>query len=368
MLKGTGVQSYYAGGFVYKANKTLDYILHAEGVIRATDATGGQTLSFEYFLKYHLGNTRVVFKSSGTVLQTTDYYPFGKEHAPLPISNGNRYLYNGKEKQEFKLSNSSLDWYDYGRRFYNPQLGRFTTIDPLAEKFPWQSPYCYAGNNPIRFIDYNGLGPGDRVKAARSMTGIKYKQETVSSMRTANTAEARQYMDCAEFVCRVLGADQITDGVQHMNSSGLKSYFDNKDKFISSADPQVGDIAVWKGHVGVVTEVGEDGKIKLTHARGAGKLSMENPYAIYPEQYRDSEFYGYYRPVTETPDGKIDNNGNPVTTNNQSTNSTGSFDLTPQPETAVQDNTRVANNSFIQQINNLPQGNYKVVNGQIAPQ
>jgi len=200
------------------------------------------------------------------------------------------------------------------------------------------------------------------------MTGIEYKQETVFSMRTANTAEARQYMDCAEFVCRVLGADQITDGVQHMNSSGLKSYFDNKDKFISSAEPQVGDIAVWEGHVGVVTEVGEDGKIKLTHARGEKKLSMENPETISPEKYRKSTFYGYYRPVTETPDGKIDNNGNPVTTNNQSTNSTGSFDLTPQPETAVQDNTRVVNNSFIQQINNLPQGNYKVVNGQIVPQ
>ncbi|NMC33977.1 MAG: CHAP domain-containing protein, partial [Veillonellaceae bacterium] len=278
--------------------------------------------------------------------------------------NKNRYLYNGKEY----ISEGDLNWYDYGARFYGPDGSRFFTIDPLAEKFPWQSPYCYAGNNPIRFIDYNGLGPGDRVKAARSMTGIEYKQETVSSMRTANTAEARQYMDCAEFVCRVLGADQITDGVQHMNSSGLKSYFDNKDKFINSADPQVGDIAVWKGHVGVVTEVGEDGKIKLTHARGAGKLSKENPYAISPEQYRDSEFYGYYRPVTETPDGKIDNNGNPVATNNQSTNSTGSFDLTPQPETAVQDNTRVVNNSFIQQINNLPQGNYKVVNGQIVPQ
>jgi len=364
MLKGTTVVNFYAGSCVYRGNKTLDYTLHPEGVVRAT----GEGLSYEYFLKDHLGNTRVVFSSDGAVLQTTDYYAFGMSHTPKAKENENRYLYNGKEQQDALIGGVKFDWYDYGARFYGPDGSRFFTIDPLAEKFPWQSPYCYAGNNPIRFIDYNGLGPGDRVKAARSMTGIEYKQETVSSMRTANTAEARQYMDCAEFVCRVLGADQITDGVQHMNSSGLKSYFDNKDKFISSADPQVGDIAVWKGHVGVVTEVGEDGKIKLTHARGAGKLSKENPYAISPEQYRDSEFYGYYRPVTETPDGKIDNNGKPVATNNQSNNSTESFDLTPQPETAVQDNTRVFNNSFIQQINNLPQGNYKVVNGQIVPQ
>ena len=365
MLRGITVESYYEGACVYRGDGSLDYILHPEGVVRAT----GQGLSHEYFLKDHLGSTRVVFGSNGAVLQATDYYAFGLEHTPKAKENENRYLYNGKELQDETFAGGvRLGWYDYGARFYDPQLGRFHTVDLMTEKFPWQSPYCYAGNNPIRFIDYNGLGPGDRVKAARSMTGIEYKQETVFSMRTANTAEARQYMDCAEFVCRVLGADQITDGVQHMNSSGLKSYFDNKDKFISSAEPQVGDIAVWEGHVGVVTEVGEDGKIKLTHARGEKKLSMENPETISPEKYRKSTFYGYYRPVTETPDGKIDNNGNPVTTNNQSTNSTGSFDLTPQPETAVQDNTRVVNNSFIQQINNLPQGNYKVVNGQIVPQ
>jgi len=40
-------------------------------------------------------------------------------------------------------------------------------------------------------------------------------------------------MDCAEFVCRVLGADQITNGVQYMNSTGLKSFFDNYDDLLN---------------------------------------------------------------------------------------------------------------------------------------
>ena len=50
-------------------------------------------------------------------------------------------------------------FYYYGARFYDPSIGRFTTVDPLAEKYSFQNPQAYAANNPIRYIDFMGLGP-----------------------------------------------------------------------------------------------------------------------------------------------------------------------------------------------------------------
>jgi len=124
-------------------------------VVRAT----GQGLSHEYFLKDHLGSTRVVFNGNGAVLQATDYYAFGLEHTPLAISNTNRYLYNGKELQDEPFAGGvKLGWYDYGARFYDPTIARWVTVDPLAHKpknLPI-SPYAYTANNPISRIDPDG--------------------------------------------------------------------------------------------------------------------------------------------------------------------------------------------------------------------
>jgi RHS repeat-associated protein len=64
----------------------------------------------------------------------------------------NLYLYNDKELQE----DFDLDWYDYGARMYDPQLGRFHTIDTYSEKYYSMTNYQYGANNPIRYIDVNG--------------------------------------------------------------------------------------------------------------------------------------------------------------------------------------------------------------------
>ncbi len=72
------------------------------------------------------------------------------------VPSENKYLYNGKELQDEQLGGINLDWYDYGARFYDPALGRFHTQDRFAEKYLDFSPYQYAANNPVLFIDVNG--------------------------------------------------------------------------------------------------------------------------------------------------------------------------------------------------------------------
>ncbi|SMP33580.1 RHS repeat-associated core domain-containing protein [Chryseobacterium profundimaris] len=81
----------------------------------------------------------------------TNYYPFGLMHNAQAndFKNAYQYKYNGKELQETGM-------YDYGARFYMPDIGRWGVVDPLAETSRRWSTYNYSYNNPIRFIDPDG--------------------------------------------------------------------------------------------------------------------------------------------------------------------------------------------------------------------
>jgi len=91
--------------------------------------------------------------NTGAIEQVTHYYPFGAVYSDAGTNDAlQRYKYNGKELDRMH----GLNLYDYGARNYDPLLGRFDRFDSKAWRKPWQSPYTYGRNNPLRFIDPDG--------------------------------------------------------------------------------------------------------------------------------------------------------------------------------------------------------------------
>ncbi|MGD1318736.1 RHS repeat domain-containing protein [Chryseobacterium sp. 2R14A] len=110
-----------------------------------------------YHYSDHLGNVRVSFakeNNTAVIIEKNEYYAFGLKQNGNSINyTGIRYnyQYNGKEFQD------EIGMYDYGARFYMPDLGRWGVVDPLAEVTPHLSPYHYANNNPLMYNDPTGM-------------------------------------------------------------------------------------------------------------------------------------------------------------------------------------------------------------------
>lgn len=148
----------YADGFQYE-NNTLQFFPHPEGYVRNNSGV------YEYIYQYkdHLGNIRLSYNKNLNIIEENNYYPFGleqKSHTNIVNTIGNaaaqKYKYNGKELQDDNIGGSQFNVYDYGKRMYDPSIGRFLKIDRLAEKYHNLTPYSYAGNNPIYFVDIQG--------------------------------------------------------------------------------------------------------------------------------------------------------------------------------------------------------------------
>ncbi|WP_026705774.1 RHS repeat domain-containing protein [Flavobacterium soli] len=162
----------YLDGYQY-VDASLQFFPTAEGYVRVS---GGTIFNYVYHYTDHLGNIRLSYTKEGTtvsLLEENHYYPFGMKHSynsdirdwGVSPETGEiyavleevrrgayQYKYNGKEYQD----ELSLNWYDYGARNYDPAIGRWMNIDPLAEKYKRWTPYNYAMDNPVKFIDPDG--------------------------------------------------------------------------------------------------------------------------------------------------------------------------------------------------------------------
>lgn len=115
----------------------------------------------------YFGDFRVEHVKS-PVIGSQDYYPFGMALGNYQRENSlnNQYQYNGKEQQNAL----SLGWLDYGARMYQPEIGRFGTLDNHASGFARFSPYNYATNNPVLFTYPDGNYPVNIVNANGLLT------------------------------------------------------------------------------------------------------------------------------------------------------------------------------------------------------
>ena len=129
-------------------------------------SAGATTTQFidTWHVRDHLGSVRTVLDITRdtsevsdptlAILEQNDYLPFGTriDLDSLAYDQSNRYRFNGKEEQV----TGSLGLIDYGARLYDNLLPRWTTPDPLAEKYYGISPYAFCNNNPVNFVDLDG--------------------------------------------------------------------------------------------------------------------------------------------------------------------------------------------------------------------
>ena len=173
----------YVSNKIYK-NNALYQISHHEGRIIKGE--------YEYHIKDHLGNLRVAFRDSlgiAKITQANSYGIWGEDLTTLsylkPTWTKDFFKFTGKEELQ------GTGYIDFGARLYDPLVPCFTTLDPLAELSRRFSPTVYGNNNPIRFIDPDGMvavqvGPDDKFKtplAAARDFGKTYNDNSIVGKR-----------------------------------------------------------------------------------------------------------------------------------------------------------------------------------------
>lgn len=188
-----------------------------------------------------------------------DYYPFGLTFNSYTRENSvpQNYLYNGKELQ----TDLSLNVEDYGPRMYDPAIGRWWQIDPLSEKMRRWSPYNYAFDNPIRFIDPDGMAPTDwfqsesgkaiwrdSKEASITENGVEYKNIGTTYTIEGESASIKYEQDVpVEVTEKALNTESF--------SSQMKSATDKKDGDAGNCYTQANAMAKESGAKPITGEI-----------------------------------------------------------------------------------------------------------------
>ena len=193
-------------------------------------------------------------------VQENHFSPFGNNLVGIEKQGqpDHKFQYNGKEKQ----SELGLNWTDYGARNYDPQLGRFHTQDRFADKYHPLSPYQYAANNPMLYIDVNGDSLALREQNKGGIDGFKgivssgsggfYKANVDAKTGLVSVASTGQKGDISKeqqnFVNQLTNVT-TGNGVATVNVA------------VNSEGVVIGELASNTIDVGDMAKLGTDGKV-----------------------------------------------------------------------------------------------------------
>ncbi len=217
----------------------------------------------------------VIHHHHGPLLQEDHYYPFGLNMAAISdqaiLKPENKFKYNGKELQHKEFSDGTgLEEYDYGARFYDLQLGRWGTLDPISEKHYNYSPYAYVYNNPIRLIDLLGFDSSQRVKATQEAQEYIDEKQLGDQYQMGAKGDPGSKVDCSGMVSGCVVAGDEPDPNHGDETSGVQNIEDNtKEVPLDAVEP--GNLVSfrndkgYKYHIGIIVKVDKDSRGNITN-------------------------------------------------------------------------------------------------------
>jgi RHS repeat-associated protein len=334
----TLVKAYdYLAGIVYQetvvasvSTKTLDFIASPEGraipkakVNPADVATTGDQMKFEYSLKDHLGNLRVSCRcgepkrdAQGVIIPTgqpgagidavavvqEQHYDawglaFTNPATPPPGAGGaDKFTYNGKEL----VSDLDLGWNDYRARMYDASIGRWSAVDPLADIDTYNSIYCFNYNNSLRFIDPNGMLPGDYYNEK----GEKIGHDEYDDKKVYQTTNDIYY----NYVTGLIGEDQNGPDYEGLRNNSNTHYLGEMNEFGLIQLTKMGNFSIGNyGNEDIYSYVGKSGKTMKKGSYGDDWAKPGTAAAFYAAVNEFTDLPGNYKLVIKVNDASAFN-------------------------------------------------------------